>query len=1221
MKKGMKRVIAFVLALVMTFSVQMPQKVEAASADDRYAGGYGIEQILSYYQYFTKGDCEIKVHTVGPVAVGGSLTAVGTIGDAAYTPSYAKHVVSASIGNVKDYYATTNDFYYGTTSMQNPAQKGFTQNANYMDIESNFNSIITESEAMTAGAVKATLNGSVLVCDFDKASVYEISYSDFYAASDLNIVISDVNTFKTKKCVINFTGFGNNTVTLDTAQSQGGTNKDTINVYFNGKLTDGRNPAKDGRYTGGINNYQCNLNGMKLIYNFPDATGEVCNIETFGHIVAPKATVCCAGGTMEGGVIAKDSNTKYGGVEGHFYPYSNLSGIVNGTGGTIESGIVQNIQLIKKFVDTKTNAEHGQPDPGVLFTLYNDQACTDAYITNLKAVANKDNVYIVSVSGTSLKKETTYYLKETRAAAGYMLNDEVYCCRVNADGTVDYKKSTEPDSAYSREFPVCVNEREVQGLVITVVDKDTKEPIANTQVEITRNNSSDKWTVNTDDKGKIKLTDIPHGDYVAKVVSTPDAYKTISGAESVAVNVPSGKTGTGVLELEKRVGNLIVEVTEKDNYSNKMQGATATISGENYPETVVTIGADGTVTVTGLPIGDYTVKVTSVPDKYNLASTETNPKTATVVETPDVKVPFVVEKKVGKITVVVKEYENPDVKVPGASVTISGNGCPDKTVTTGTDGTVTVENLPIGDYNVKVNSVPDGYNIVDPDNKDTTVTEGSNNEVPFAVSKQVGSLKVIVTEKDNDSNKIANADVTITGNSYSNTVKTGNDGTVTITKLPVGEYRVVVNSVPGDYNVVAPNEATKKVEENKTTEYPFQVVKKVGSLVVVITEYNNPTNTIEGATVVITDANGNVVTTTPTVTTDANGQVKVENLPIGKYTVTVNSVPGDYKVTCDGVDTQVVEEKETPTKFEFEVTKKVGNLLVTVTEQGNDSNKIANANVNVSGTGYNKNFTTDANGSVSVTNLPVGEYKVTVNGVPNSYKIVGKDADAKAVNENATTHYPFVVTKKVGNLTVVVTEKDNKDNEIDCYKVIITGTDYSKTVETTNGDVTVTGLPVGKYTVKVVEVKEGYEITDVNERTLDVEEDKTTTYPYEVIQQKGSLKVVVTEYNNATNKIEGAEVTVTGPDGYTATATTGKDGSATITGLPIGSYTVTVDKVPGEYKVTGKDQKVDVVAKNTTTVYPFEVTVKVGALQVVVTEKDNAGGGTTQIAPAYNPNA
>ena len=65
MKKGMKRVIAFVMALVMTFSIQMPERVEAASASDTYNGGYGIEDILTYYFQ----QCEIDAREYAESAV------------------------------------------------------------------------------------------------------------------------------------------------------------------------------------------------------------------------------------------------------------------------------------------------------------------------------------------------------------------------------------------------------------------------------------------------------------------------------------------------------------------------------------------------------------------------------------------------------------------------------------------------------------------------------------------------------------------------------------------------------------------------------------------------------------------------------------------------------------------------------------------------------------------------------------------------------------------------------------------------------------------------------------------------------------------------------------------------------------------------------------------------------------------------------------------------
>ncbi len=53
-------------------------------------GGYSIESLLTQFQYFTQVDCTLVTHTVGPVAVGGTLTANGiTLGEGGHNASYA----------------------------------------------------------------------------------------------------------------------------------------------------------------------------------------------------------------------------------------------------------------------------------------------------------------------------------------------------------------------------------------------------------------------------------------------------------------------------------------------------------------------------------------------------------------------------------------------------------------------------------------------------------------------------------------------------------------------------------------------------------------------------------------------------------------------------------------------------------------------------------------------------------------------------------------------------------------------------------------------------------------------------------------------------------------------------------------------------------------------------------------------------------------------------
>ncbi len=89
---------------------------------------------------------------------------------------------------------------------------------------------------------------------------------------------------------------------------------------------------------------------------------------------------------------------------------------------------------------TKTdNSDPAQPLEGATFTLYTDADCSTAYTQNGTAVtATSGSDGTIHFSGLA---EGTYYMKETEAATGYLLNDAVYKVDISAtykeDGSIE----------------------------------------------------------------------------------------------------------------------------------------------------------------------------------------------------------------------------------------------------------------------------------------------------------------------------------------------------------------------------------------------------------------------------------------------------------------------------------------------------------------------------------------------------------------------------------------------------------------------------------------------------------------------------------------------------------------------------------------------------------------------------------------------------------------
>ena len=67
-------------------------------------------------------------------------------------------------------------------------------------------------------------------------------------------------------------------------------------------------------------------------------------------------------------------------------------------------------------------------------------------------------------------------------------------------------------------------------------------------------------------------------------------------------------------------------------------------------------------------------------------------------------------------------------------------------MTTDSNGQIKKENLPIGDYVIRVQEVPEGYKI--PDTEKATVKKNETAKVLIELEKGVGALEVIVRDKD-----------------------------------------------------------------------------------------------------------------------------------------------------------------------------------------------------------------------------------------------------------------------------------------------------------------------------------------------------------------------------------------------------------------------------------------------------------------------------------------
>ena len=300
----------------------------------------------------------------------------------------------------------------------------------------------------------------------------------------------------------------------------------------------------------------------------------------------------------------------------------------------------------------KTSEDGGSmPVTGTEYTVYKDSGCTSS-VGVLKVTENgKSNVLNLYFG--------TYYVKETKAAEGYVLDTAVHTVKLDKTETVELKMSDKTVRAGVRltKWDADLGRNEAQGAgtlkgaVVEITNENDYEVSAN-------GNTIGKGEViirlTSDENGVMKTgADIlPVGSYAWKEVKEPDGY-TLGGSGNcitkgtfkiTAEDAGTVKDLTGkgpsdpVLRAGVRFDKQDLELKEKTPQGDAtLQGAEIEIISDNENPVVVggkeykkgdsvlvlKTGDSGTVStpVDALPIGSYSWKETKVPSGYLLKGT------------------------------------------------------------------------------------------------------------------------------------------------------------------------------------------------------------------------------------------------------------------------------------------------------------------------------------------------------------------------------------------------------------------------------------------------------------------------------------------------------------------------------------------------------------------------------------------------------------------------
>lgn len=290
-------------------------------------------------------------------------------------------------------------------------------------------------------------------------------------------------------------------------------------------------------------------------------------------------------------------------------------------------------------------------------------------------------------------------------------------------------------------------------------------------------NSSGKeiGTITTDANGKGQLGSLTAGNYTVKEKTAPKGYKldtntysiTVKGGATVELKVKDLPI-TGSINIIKKSSDATL-ASENSAYSD-LSAMFAVYNTSNVQVATIDTNSSGSGSVSGLPLGTYTVKEIKAPVGYLLNSEGQNATVSTAATT--IKLTFTNDPILGMIEVY-KASSNPEWTNNNSGYSLSGavykvmdaSGKEIGRISTNASGYGKLENVPKGTYSIKEVTAPKGYK-VDPKTHSVGVDYGNTGKVnltdePYYNMFEVALFKVNAESGLAENEKLGDAEFTV----------------------------------------------------------------------------------------------------------------------------------------------------------------------------------------------------------------------------------------------------------------------------------------------------------------------------------------------------------------------------------------------------------------------------------------------------------------------------
>ena len=729
----------------------------------------------------------------------------------------------------------------------------------------------------------------------------------------------------------------------------------------------------------------------------------------------------------------------------------------------------------------------------------------------------------------------------------------------------------------------------------------------------------------TNAQGEIYVEDAATGLWSFVETAAPDGFCVDPTPKSVYVDVSEGDHEYTVAAVNYEKPDM--KITKRDAMSGKPIAGTVfsvkSVTG-SY-STTVTIGTDGSATLSAIPAGVYVVREESVPEPYIVTNTE---QTVALRPGKTSEVTFVDYEKPG-LEIVKKNIANGE-PIEGVTYRIEQiDGSFSTSATTDNHGRIFLDSVPVGTFKVTEINVP-SHVILCPIPQEVALKPGETSTVTF-----FNALKPSLEIRKLDSftgDPVKGAKFQIWyGSNHTDTGELNDLGTyfsdgsgkIILPEIKDGWYKVTELEAPHGYSIKEP--ATQecfvaggesKVLTFENTPLSAIIIRKVDS------ESGQP---LEGAWFRIRYLGGTSGTGGTVVgeyKTSSNGTIVATGLKAGTYVCEEISAPDGYVIT-DATETVYLSGKDQDVITVTFGNDKMGSLLIVKKDAvtgapisdveffvtDSDGSVIGNAN---------GKYVTDSAGTIRIDGLTPGVTVIAKEVRAKDGYILDDTPQSIKIKRNAVMTLEFRNQPKGGVLVKKVDAVTNAP--ISDVEFLVTdsagnliGNANGKYVTDSAGTFTITDIAPGTtLVIKETRAKDGY-LLDDTPQTVKVKSNEVVTVEFRNAP-KGNL-IIVKQDSVTKEPLEGVEFKITYADGSYVDAEGGtlsstglywtdKEGKITISGIS-GTVVVTeVKSIPG-YTIdeNTRTQTVVVNPNDTQTLYFYNT--PVGGLQIIKSDKDS----------------